>query len=77
MCLKCSSKGQGEKEMYTLGITAFPIPGEPGFPPNAMYAKPANKQEDGKELIIKAPYKLVIYFPEAIIINLYFIKYLN
>lgn len=34
--------------MYTLGITNFPIPGEPGFPLNAIYAKPANKQEDGK-----------------------------
>ena len=32
--------------MYTLGITNFPIPGEPGFPLNAIYAKPANKQED-------------------------------
>lgn len=36
--------------MYTLGITNFPIPGEPGFPLNAMYAKPANKQEEGKKL---------------------------
>uniref|UniRef100_A0A3Q1FLW9 Actin-related protein 2/3 complex subunit 3 n=1 Tax=Acanthochromis polyacanthus TaxID=80966 RepID=A0A3Q1FLW9_9TELE len=44
--IKCSSRGQGEKEMYTLGITNFPIPGEPGFPLNAMYAKPANKQEE-------------------------------
>lgn len=34
--------------MYTLGITNFPIPGEPGFPLNAMYSKPANKQEEGK-----------------------------
>lgn len=34
--------------MYTLGITNFPIPGEPGFPLNAMYIKPANKQEEGK-----------------------------
>ncbi|KAG7280810.1 hypothetical protein CRUP_035475 [Coryphaenoides rupestris] len=43
---KCSSRGQGEKEMYTLGITNFPIPGEPGFPLNGMYVKPTNKQED-------------------------------
>uniref|UniRef100_A0A2K6U4G3 Actin-related protein 2/3 complex subunit 3 n=1 Tax=Saimiri boliviensis boliviensis TaxID=39432 RepID=A0A2K6U4G3_SAIBB len=43
---KCNSKSQGEKEMYTVGITNFPIPGEPGFPLNAIYAKPANKQED-------------------------------
>ena len=35
--------------MYTLGITNFPIPGEPGFPLNAMYIKPANKQEEGKD----------------------------
>ncbi|MBZ3891467.1 GPN-loop GTPase 3 [Sciurus carolinensis] len=48
---KCNSKSQGEKEMYTLGITNFPIPGEPGFPLNAIYAKPANKQEDGKNTI--------------------------
>ena len=33
--------------MCTLGLTNFPIPGDPGFPLNAMYAKPANKQEDG------------------------------
>ncbi|MBZ3869416.1 Actin-related protein 2/3 complex subunit 3 [Sciurus carolinensis] len=43
---KCNSKSQGEKEMYTLGITNFPIPGETGFPLNAIYAKPENKQED-------------------------------
>uniref|UniRef100_A0A8C7XET0 Actin-related protein 2/3 complex subunit 3 n=1 Tax=Oryzias sinensis TaxID=183150 RepID=A0A8C7XET0_9TELE len=43
---KCSSRGQGEKEMYTLGITNFPIPGEPGFPLNAMYAKPASKTDE-------------------------------
>ena len=41
---KCNSKSQGEKEMYTLGITNFPIPGEPGFPLNAIYAKPANRK---------------------------------
>jgi len=49
-CLKklqrCSSRSQGEKEMYTLGISNFPIPGESGFPLNAMYAKPTNRGED-------------------------------
>ncbi|XP_067648761.1 actin-related protein 2/3 complex subunit 3-A-like [Haliotis asinina] len=43
---KCTSKNQGEKEMYTLGISNFPIPGEPKFPLNAMYTKPANRGED-------------------------------
>lgn len=47
LCIQCSSRSQGEKEMYRLGITNFPIPGEPGFPLNAMYAKPTNKQEEG------------------------------
>lgn len=46
--MQCSTKNQGEKEMYTLGITNFPIPGEPGFPLNAMYARPVDKQEEGK-----------------------------
>lgn len=41
--------------MYTLGITNFPIPGEPGFPLNAIYAKPANKQEDGKKRVFALP----------------------
>lgn len=45
---QCSSRSQGEKEMYTLGITNFPIPGEPGFPLNAMYVKPGSKQEEGE-----------------------------
>ncbi|KAM9633258.1 actin-related protein 2/3 complex subunit 3-like [Trichechus inunguis] len=44
--LKCNSKNQGKKEMCTLGITNFPIPGEPGFPLNAIYAEPATKQKD-------------------------------
>lgn len=35
--------------MYTLGISNFPIPGESGFPLNAMYTKPANRAEDGKQ----------------------------
>ncbi|XP_055250764.1 LOW QUALITY PROTEIN: uncharacterized protein LOC129536014 [Moschus berezovskii] len=43
---KCNSKSQGKREIYTLGITNFPISREPGFPLNAIYAKPANKQED-------------------------------
>uniref|UniRef100_UPI00358E9401 actin-related protein 2/3 complex subunit 3 isoform X2 n=1 Tax=Myxine glutinosa TaxID=7769 RepID=UPI00358E9401 len=43
---KCTSKSMGEKEMYTLGITNFPIPGEGGFPLNALYARPTNRQEE-------------------------------
>lgn len=43
---RCSSKNAGQKEMYTLGISNFPIPGEPKFPLNAMFTKPANRNEE-------------------------------
>ncbi|GLH14310.1 Actin-related protein 2/3 complex subunit 3 [Gryllus bimaculatus] len=39
---KCSNKNQGMQEMYTLAISKFDIPGDPGFPLNSVYAKPAN-----------------------------------
>lgn len=48
-CLKklqrCSNKAQGNQEMYSLAISKFDIPGEAGFPLNAMYARPASTQE--------------------------------
>lgn len=48
-CLKklqrCPSKSQAMKDMQQLGIASFSIPGEAGFPLNAMYQKPANRQE--------------------------------
>lgn len=37
--------------MYMLAISKFDIPGEYGFPLNAVYSKPASSQESGKELI--------------------------
>lgn len=43
---KCGSKNQGLKEMHTLAVTQFPIPGERGFPLNAMYKKPEDRQEE-------------------------------
>ncbi|XP_076364227.1 actin-related protein 2/3 complex, subunit 3A isoform X2 [Tachypleus tridentatus] len=42
---KCSNKNQGLQEMYSLAISKFDIPGEPGFPLNAVYAKPSSPQE--------------------------------
>ncbi|XP_051788200.1 actin-related protein 2/3 complex subunit 3-like [Erpetoichthys calabaricus] len=44
---KCSSRNQGEKEMYILGIIKFPILGEPRFPLSPMYADPSDKQKEG------------------------------
>ncbi|XP_073835592.1 actin-related protein 2/3 complex, subunit 3A [Musca autumnalis] len=48
-CLKklqrCANKNQGQQEMYSLAISKFDIPGEAGFPLNAVYAKPQSAQE--------------------------------
>lgn len=42
---KCVSKNQGLQEMYTLAISRFDIPGEPGFPLNGMYQRPSSSEE--------------------------------
>jgi len=42
---KCSNRNQAQNEMYTLAISKFDIPGEPGFPLNSVYAKPASQHE--------------------------------
>lgn len=51
-CLKklqrCANKNQGQQEMYSLAISKFDIPGEAGFPLNAVYAKPQTTQDAGK-----------------------------
>lgn len=48
-CLKrltrCVSKAQGQQEMYSLAISKFDIPGDAGFPLNAVYAKPQSAQD--------------------------------
>ncbi|XP_055377613.1 actin-related protein 2/3 complex subunit 3 [Condylostylus longicornis] len=48
-CLKklqrCSTKAQGMQEMYALAISKFDIPGDPGFPLNAVYAKPSSQSD--------------------------------
>ncbi|XP_054158689.1 actin-related protein 2/3 complex subunit 3-like [Oppia nitens] len=48
-CLKrlqrLQSRDQGLAEMYALAISRFDIPGDPGFPLNAVYAKPSSAEE--------------------------------
>ncbi|XP_077995258.1 actin-related protein 2/3 complex subunit 3-A-like [Glandiceps talaboti] len=49
-CLKklqrCQSKNAGQKEMHTLAIAKWDMPGEPNFPLNAMYVKPNGRNEE-------------------------------
>lgn len=48
-CLKrlqrLNSKEGAYMEMHALAISRFDIPGDPGFPLNAVYAKPSNAEE--------------------------------
>jgi actin related protein 2/3 complex subunit 3 len=43
---KCKSKNESLKEMQSLAIARFYLPGEAQFPLNAMYTKPANKADE-------------------------------
>ena len=45
---QCQSKNNGLKEMHTLAIQRFYLPGESSFPLNALYARPGNRQEEGE-----------------------------
>ncbi len=42
---KCASKVNAKKDLHSLAISNFDIPGDPRFPLNAMYQKPSNKNE--------------------------------
>lgn len=44
---KCANRAQGQQEMYTLAIGRFDLPGDAGFPLNAVYAKPGSPGEAG------------------------------
>ena len=43
---KSPSKNQGLKDMYSLAIAKFSLPGEPGFPLNAVYARPQGSETE-------------------------------
>ncbi|CAG0891007.1 unnamed protein product, partial [Cyprideis torosa] len=42
---KCPTKNQGLQKLYGLAIARFDIPGDPGFPLNAVYAKAATPND--------------------------------
>lgn len=48
--------------MYSLAISKFDIPGEPGFPLNSVYAKPKNPAEAGKPFLYFDSSHLTIFF---------------
>jgi len=42
---KCATKNQALQEMYTLGISKFDLPGDPGFPFRTGFSAPNSSQE--------------------------------
>ena len=42
-----TNKVDAKKEMQTLAISNFDLPGDRGFPLNALYSKPADRSEAG------------------------------
>lgn len=50
-CLKklqrCQSAEQGLQEMYSLAISRFDIPGDPGFPLNSVYQRATSANDAG------------------------------
>lgn len=43
--LKIQTKDAALKELYSLAISQFDIPGDPGFPFNSVYSKPKDQEE--------------------------------
>ena len=46
-----TSRKEADKEMATLAIISFDIPGDAKFPLNAMYGKPQSSSEAGEDII--------------------------
>ncbi|XP_063243145.1 actin-related protein 2/3 complex subunit 3-like [Bacillus rossius redtenbacheri] len=43
--LKCPTKSKGSQELYSLAISRFDLPGDPGFPLNSVYARAGSDAE--------------------------------
>lgn len=43
--LRCGTRDQAMNDMYTLAISRFDIPGDPGFPLNSVYARPPSNED--------------------------------
>jgi actin related protein 2/3 complex subunit 3 len=59
------SPGHGEagKLLSTLAVDNFALPGDPGFPLNALYHAPASRPDAGESLILTHPYSKLLVLP--------------
>lgn len=46
--LQCRTKNDALKEMNTLALANFPVPGDPNFPLNSFYEKAKDRAEEGR-----------------------------
>ena len=52
LLFQCQSREQAKKELQTLAVTAFDLPGDQKFPLNAMYQKPNSRAESGNRTFV-------------------------
>lgn len=43
--IRCSTREQANAELYNLALTGITIPGDPGFPLNAVYSRPQRVED--------------------------------
>ncbi|KAL0090978.1 actin-related protein ARPC3 [Phycomyces blakesleeanus] len=68
---KLTPQGDALKQLSTLAVSSFSIPGDPGFPLNAMYAPPADRYQADqmKQYIQKLRQELAIRLVEQIYVD--------
>lgn len=76
---KIGSKEEARKEMATMAIINFDIPGDAKFPLNALYGKPQDRNEAGQFLFHLVHEKDFITYSSIKIFGLFWsiVKYLN
>ena len=47
-CSQVQAKHDGASQLQTLGVSSFDIPGDPKFPLNPFYEKPAGRGDAGE-----------------------------
>lgn len=59
-------QSDAQKQLSTLAVSQFAIPGDPNFPLNAMYAPPADRYQAGKRLTRYISLSLCVHLQKAL-----------
>jgi actin related protein 2/3 complex, subunit 3 len=52
MCVQCQSRIQAQKELTSLAMSTFPMPGDADFPLNGMFVKPTHDEAGSLTLAV-------------------------